>query len=206
MEPGRPARAAFAPAGGISKLAAFLEQHQALFAASTPARARVALLCSEATWKLGSVEGKGQDPEPAQCADGRRCPDRRLDGLRRRRAERGYSGRDRFAERPGQAYAVLILPGCTALEDASLPALRAYVEQGGTLLADGLCGYKEPGGWLRDPAANPLNELFGAALADIQALPDGQSGATLGDLSLPVWFLQAALQPHEGTGVLALLR
>jgi len=101
-----------------------------------------------------------------------------------------------------QGYPALILPGCTALEEASLPALRAYVEAGGALLADGLCGYKEPDGYLRDVASQPLNSLFQAAVNDIQAVPAAQAAA-LDVPGLPVWFLKVALEPGPAGRVLA---
>jgi beta-galactosidase len=100
-------------------------------------------------------------------------------------------------------YPVLILPGCTALEDASLPALQAYVENGGTLLADGLCGYKDPNGWVRPAAYHPLNALFHASLADIQALPGNKTTVSLGGLDLPVWFLKVVLEPESAARCLA---
>ncbi len=147
----------------ISEIAALLDKHQSTFSASIPARAPVALLYSEATWKLGCVEGQGQDPEDPRnmlmgadalvgawmaCADA---------GL-------GVDIMDEIDLQHGLAndYPLLILPGCTALEDASLPALKTYVENGGTLLADGLCGYKSPTGWVRSAVQNPLNAVFRA--------------------------------------------
>ncbi len=156
----------------VSKVAAFLKTHQAVFAASRPVRARVALLYSEATWKLARVEGQGTDPlNPRNSTMGADA----LVGAWMACADAGVSVEflDEIDLQNGlaQAYPVLILPGCTALEDASLPALRAYVEAGGALLADGLVGYKDPGGWLRDPALGPLNDLFQCAVGDILAVP-----------------------------------
>jgi hypothetical protein len=102
-----------------------------------------------------------------------------------------------------QGYPLLILPGCTALEDASLPALQAYVAGGGGLLADGLCGYKDPNGWVRTVPQNPLNAVFHASVADIQAVPENKTSSTLGDLKLPVWWLKVVLELENGTHCLA---
>jgi beta-galactosidase len=102
-----------------------------------------------------------------------------------------------------KGYPLLILPGCTALEDASLPAMQSYVEGGGSLLADGLCGYKDPDGWVRTVAQNPLNSLFHASLADIQAVPENKTTVTLGELNLPVWWLKVILESEKGTRCLA---
>lgn len=188
----------------VSEIAAFLERHQVTFAASQPVRAPVALLFSEATWKLGNVEGQGQDPEyPRNALMGADA----LTGAWMACADAGLSVDvlDEIDLQNGlaSAYPILIVPGCTALENTSLPALQAYVAQGGTLLADGLCGYKEPGGWLREVATNPLNNLFGVSMADIQAVPECKSGATLGELPLPVWFLKVALETQPEVQVLA---
>jgi hypothetical protein len=188
----------------VSQIAALLKTHQAVFAASRPARARVALLYSEATWKLGSVEGQGSDPAyprnnhmgaDALVGAWMACADAGLsvDILDETDLQNGLA----------QGYPALILPGCTALEEASLPALRAYVERGGALLADGLCGYKHPDGWLRDVGNHPLNGLFQAAVNDIQAVPEAQTATTLESPSLPVWFLKVALEPAPGGRVLA---
>jgi beta-galactosidase len=188
----------------ISKIAAFLEQHQAIFAASRPSRAPVALLFSEATWKLGNVEGRGQAPEdPRNCLMGADA----LTGAWMACVDAGLSvdilDETDLQHGLAQGYSVLIAPGCTALEEASLSALQTYVEGGGVLLADGLCGYKDPWGWLRDPAHNPVNALFGASVADIQAVPALNTAVTLGAVRLPVWFLKVVLEPQEGVQVLA---
>ena len=188
----------------VSQIAAFLKTHQATFAASRPARARVALLYSEATWKLGSVEGKGSDPAyPRNTHMGADA----LVGAWMACADAGLSvdilDETDLQNSLAQGYPALILPGCTALEEASLPALRAYVEDGGALLADGLCGYKHPDGWLRDVGNHPLNSLFQAAVSDIQAVPEAQTATTLEGPCLPVWFLKVILEPGPGGRVLA---
>lgn len=180
----------------IARLAAFLHSHQAVFARSRPSRASLAILFSEATFKLGSIEGHGADPlNPRTTHMG---PDA-LVGAWMACADAGLSVDfiDEIDLQNGlaQDYPALILPGCTALEDASLPALRAYVEAGGALLADGLCGYKDPHGWLRPPGGNPLDQLFQAAIADIQAVPASQVAWLQGQAALPVWFLKVALEP-----------
>ena len=188
----------------VSQIAAFLKTHQATFAASHPPRAQVALLYSEATWKLGSVEGQGRDP--AYPRNNHMGADA-LVGAWMSCADAGLSVDilDEIDLQNGlaQGYPAFLLPGCTALEEASLPALRTYVEAGGALLADGLCGYKDPDGWLRDVSRHPLNGLFQAAVGDIQAVPEAQTTTTLEDLSLPVWFLKVALEPGPGGQVLA---
>jgi beta-galactosidase len=188
----------------VSRIAALLDKHQSTFSLSQPGRAPTALLFSEATWKLGSLEGQGLDPElPRNLQMGAdaladawmACADAGLsvDFLDEIDLQQGLANQ----------YPVLILPGCTALEDASLPALQAYVENGGTLLADGLCGYKDPNGWVRPPARNPLNELFHASVADIQAVPENRTTTTLGGLNLPVWFLKIVLEPESPANLLA---
>jgi beta-galactosidase len=188
----------------VSSIAAFLHQHRGTFALSQPARARIALLFSEATWKLGSLEGQGLDPElPRNKQMGADA----LAGAWMACADAGHSVDilDEMDLQNGLAleYPLLILPGCTALEDASLPALQAYVENGGTLLADGLCGYKDRNGWLRLPAQNPLNALFHTSLADIQAVPEEKTTTTLGGLDLPVWFLKLVMEPAADARCLA---
>jgi beta-galactosidase len=188
----------------VSKIAALLDKHRSTFSLSQPARVPVALLFSEATWKLGSLEGQGLDPEAPR---NRQMGADALAGAWMACADAGLSVDilDEIDLQHGLAkdYPLLILPGCTALEDASLPALQAYVENGGCLLADGLCGYKDPNGWLRSAAKNPLNALFHASVADIQALPENKTSTTLGRLNLPVWFLKVVLEPESSASCLA---
>jgi len=153
---------------------------------------------------LGNVEGQTQDPEyPRNMLMATDA----FTGAWMACADAGISVDviDEVDLQNGAAssYKLLIVPGCTALEDASLPALQTYVETGGTLLADGLCGYKTPDGWLRDAASNPLNALFGASVADIQAVPELKTTITTGMLRLPVWFLKVVLEAVKDTSVLA---
>ena len=190
----------------VSQIAAFLKTHQATFAASRPARAQVALLYSEATWKLGSVEGQGSDP--AYPRNNHMGADA-LVGAWMACADAGLSVDilDEIDLQDGlaQGYPALILPGCTALEEASLPALRAYVEAGGALLADGLCGYKDPDGWLRD-GIHPNGRSTACSrppwaisrLCPKRRPPPPRMGRVL-----PVWFLKVALEPGPGGRVLA---
>jgi len=188
----------------ISEIAALLNKHEAVFTASKPARASTAILFSEASWMLGNVEGQTQDPEVPRnvlmAADA-------FTGAWMACADAGISvdviDEVDLQNGAADAFKLLIVPGCTALEDATLPALKTYVKAGGTLLADGLCGYKTPDGWLRDAAANPLNGVFGASVADIQAVPELKTTITTGMLHLPVWFLKVVLEATKDTSVLA---
>ncbi len=188
----------------VSRIAALLDQHQSTFSLSQPASASVALLFSEATWKLTSLEGQGLDPENPRNVQGgadalagawMACTDAGLsvDILDETDLQAGLA----------QGYSLLILPGCTSLEDASLAALQTYVKDGGSLLADGLCGYKDPNGWVRKVAQNPLNTLFHASVSDIQAVPENKTTSSLGELTLPVWWLKLILEPENGTRCLA---
>ena len=188
----------------ISEIAAFLNKHEELFKTSTPARASTAILFSEASWMIGNVEGQTQDPESPRnllmATDA-------FTGAWMACVDAGISVDviDEVDLQNGAAkgYPLLIVPGCTALEEDSLPALQKYVKAGGTLFADGLCGYKTPDGWLRDGAANPLNALFGASVADIQGVPELKTTITTGMLRLPVWFLKVVLEAAKDTSVLA---
>jgi hypothetical protein len=54
---------------------------------------------------------------------------------------------------------VLVLPFATCLSDAHVAAIRAFVEQGGGLVADGRAGLLTGNGVIRDQ--RPLDELFG---------------------------------------------
>ena len=64
-------------------------------------------------------------------------------------------------------YRVLYLPYCYALSRESVAAIRAFVEQGGTLWADGLVAWKDEEGATRRLPPGPLADVFGFTLEDI---------------------------------------
>ncbi len=68
-------------------------------------------------------------------------------------------------------YAVLYLPHCYALDDATLAALRRYVAEGGTLWADGLTAWKDDYGNVRPEMPGGLIDVFGVKVDDIEVIP-----------------------------------
>ena len=85
---------------------------------------------------------------------------------------------DLASEGAAARYRVLFVPGCLALSDGQVAALRRYVEGGGTLVADLLPGAADEHGRLLP--AGRLNDLFGLrAPAGIPATEGRQAVLTL---------------------------
>ncbi len=68
-------------------------------------------------------------------------------------------------------YAVLYLPHCYALDNATVAALRRYVAEGGTLWADGLTAWKDEYSTVRPEMPGGLVDVFGVKVDDIEVIP-----------------------------------
>ena len=64
-------------------------------------------------------------------------------------------------------YPVLYAPVASALDDAGISALKDYVQQGGTLWADGLTAWKNERGRIRPTIPGGLTDVFGVEASDI---------------------------------------
>jgi beta-galactosidase len=183
----------------VARVAALLEQYQTLFEASHRPSAQVAILYSEASWRLGRLEGQGINPfDPRNIEMGADA----LIGAYLLCTDLGvavdFVDEKTIQEAQALAYECLIVPGCTALEDKTLLALQTFVNKGGTLIADGLCGYKTSEGVIRKDASETL--LFGTQIEDIQALHKTDVSVQGNDgLDLPLWFLKIKLRPATST-------
>lgn len=189
----------------VTKVARLLERHSLLFASAKLPKARVAILYSEASWQLGQLEGNGTTPtnprNEKMSADALvgaylACTDLGL----------GVDFVDEVDLQAGKAapYSALLLPGCTVLETASLTALKTYLESGGQLIADGLCGYKDENGVVRSVQDQTLNKIFGAVVEDIEAVAETNNQfVEINSHKLPLWFLKVRLLADSNTHILA---
>ena len=157
-----------------AEVAGILKEHSALFATARPPRPDVWILHSEHTGALGLIEGSGafgvDNPRNPQMASDALC------GAYLMCADLGLNAQlideSRLARSEFPAGSVLLLPGVTALDIDTCRVLETFVRSGGTLIADGLVGYKEKNGAISLENRAVTDALFGAALVDIRAAVD----------------------------------
>ncbi|MGI6200720.1 MAG: beta-galactosidase [Christensenellales bacterium] len=81
------------------------------------------------------------------------------------------------ADRDGDlsAYQVIFYPGAALMDETRAARLRAYVEQGGTLVLSARCGYKDLQGHCpMAPMPGPLASLAGGTVAEFTRIAAGQ--------------------------------
>jgi beta-galactosidase len=75
-------------------------------------------------------------------------------------------------------YQIVFFPHAHLLIDSDLPALQAYVEQGGTLVFGCWSGYRDRNHWCYDAAGKAFYEnLVGARVADFSVVTPGETSA-----------------------------
>jgi len=184
-----------------------LRRHQELFSDARPRRPDIWLLCSESSFALGLVEGKGyatDDPRNEQMnADAvagayLMCADLGL--------EIGFIDEQTLRSSGLPAGAVLLAPSCTALADQTVAAMKKLVETGGTLIADGLIGFKDPDGFISPDNKQALDDIFGAELADAGGMDVPFTLPLAGRRSrLDGWFTRCAMANVRRAKVLGTL-
>jgi beta-galactosidase len=187
-----------------TEIAGLLERHRDLFATSRPRRPDVWLLYSEPSWMLGEIEGRGDDrfdprnremAADALCGAYLMCADLGLDI--------GFINEDRLTSGALPGDAILIAPGATALHHRTCLSLSRFIEGGGKLIADGLCGMKDPDGRVAVEGSILLAEALGCMVDDIQSRADPITVmSTGGEALLNGWFFQCQLHAAPETGVL----
>ena len=102
-------------------------------------------------------------------------------------------------------YSVLYLPYSYALDDQAVQALRDYVQNGGTLWADGLPAWKNEYGEMRPRIPGGLGDVFGADASDIDPVEKPYSVTAANEQGGELWKLplvmkggQVLLRDREG--------
>ena len=198
-----------------STVAAFLKRNSGLFLGCAPRPPDVWILWSEASQSLALVEGSGDNvsnPRNRQMAADAGCGaylmsrDLGLNagfvtemdlqaaaaGLQTPRAMRFLSG--------GK---ILLVPGATALDHGTLRALETLTASGWMIVADGLVGWKTPGGSLSDKESRRrLNDLFGSAVHDFQPVGGKSPTCRHEDGEFAAWFIRVlwSQPPKDASG------
>jgi hypothetical protein len=174
---------------------------QALLSSAKPPSAKVKILYSEASMLLSNVEARGSE-ELGNPRNREKAADA-LAGAYALFSDLGFEADfiDERLLREGGSWRdgteLLVLPGCVALEHSSLPALNEFLSSGGSLVADGLCGWKTPDAFIARGASPALGEIFGSALADIESLERPERYAFEGQ-GHEGFFTRVALEPQGG--------
>lgn len=141
-----------------------LEKHSEFFLAAKPVPAQTAILYNRETLLLYAVDGWRRPADEAMsslmgCYKALHRRHVAVDFIETSELEAGAAGR----------YRTLYLPYSYALSAKSCEALRAYVQKGGTIWADGLIAWKDEQGRSFKLPPGPLSDVFGFTLEDIDA-------------------------------------
>ena len=141
-----------------------LKQHEDFFGAAAPVRAASAILYDRDAMLLYAVDGwRRPTDEITHSLMG--C----YKALHRKHVPVDFVDVSELEAGKANEYRVLYLPYCYALSAKSAAAIRAFVQQGGTVWADGLVGWKDEEGATTQLPPGPLSDVFGFTLEDIQA-------------------------------------
>lgn len=160
------------------EVARIIRRHEDFFASAEPLPAASAILYDRDAMLLYAVDGWRRPADEIThslmgCYKALHRKHLPVDFIDASELESGKAGK----------YRVLYLPYCYALSAKSAAAIRAFVEQGGTVWADGLVAWKDEEGKTRQLPPGPLSDVFGFTLEDIQpegdpfALADGNDNA-----------------------------
>jgi hypothetical protein len=136
----------------LSGPASFLHQAE-------PLPARVAILYSRPAQMLGAIDGGGDRVILSMLGCHRALCERQIpvDFITEEDVKLGAAKR----------FAVLYLPNTYVLDDPVVAALRRYVAEGGILWADGLAGWKDDRGYVRQDIPGGLTDVFGVKVEDM---------------------------------------
>lgn len=187
-----------------TEVAKILEQNQALFDGVRAPAPDVWLLYSESTMRLNMLEGTGTDVQnprnvhmgaDALCGAYLMCSDLGL--------QVGFINEAKLAAGRLPKGSTLILPGVTALPEAACAAVERHACAGGTVIADFLCGMKDPWGNLSGANATMLSGVFGCEVADIQAdIRRDTYSIQAREQTVEGWFARCLLLPQKGAEAL----
>ncbi len=94
-------------------------------------------------------------------------------------------------------YRVLYLPYCYALDDQAVQAIRDYVQNGGTLWADGLPAWKNEYGEVRPRIPGALGDVFGADASDVYPVAEPYSVTAANEQAGELWNLPLQMKGGE---------
>jgi beta-galactosidase len=162
-------------------------------AQANPAAARVGILYNPEAFSLIEMDGRTQAAskradEPLWSLEGT------YSALHRAHIPIDFVHLEELKSGAAQRYRVLYLPYCYALDDQAVQALHNYVQNGGTVWADGLPGWKNEYGELRSSIPGGLGDMFGAEADDVYPVEKSYSVTTSNEQGGELWKLPLELK------------
>jgi beta-galactosidase GanA len=162
-------------------------------AQAKPAAARVGILYNPEAFSLIEIDGRTQAvskraDEPLWSLEGT------YSALHRAHIPIDFVHLEELKSGAAQRYRVLYLPYCYALDDQAVQALHNYVQNGGTVWADGLPGWKNEYGELRSSIPGGLGDMFGAEADDVYPVEKSYSVTTSNEQGGELWKLPLELK------------
>lgn len=155
----------------VTRFAEMIEKNRALFDASSPCAPDVFILYSDSTMRLNMIETRFLTSDVVRNRNNGKFS---VLGAYTAVCDIGLSpaliSEEQLVNSEIPDGSVLILPDTYALETGTTDAVLKFVRNGGTVIADGLCGMKTPDGRISKENLAVAEELFGAAVADISAV------------------------------------
>jgi beta-galactosidase len=187
-----------------SEVAKILAENKELFDATKPKEPDVWILYSENSWALGLMEGSSDDvanPRNRQmnadalCGAYLICADLGLDV--------GFIDEERFIINGLKEDTILILPGTISLATETGEALEKFVRNGGTFIADGLCGMKDVNGYISGENKETVDRIFGNILIDVEAAgSEFDIDLTERNEKLVGWFIKCSFAENPSENVI----
>jgi beta-galactosidase len=168
-------------------------------AEATPQQPTTAILYNQETLLLIEIDGRPQKRTREAVWALMGC----YKALRRKHVPVSFIDIDQLRAGAASAYEVLYAPYCYAIDDRAVMMLRQFVENGGTLWADGLVAWKDEYGVIRPSLPGGLSDVFGwtSYVADVDPVDEPYSVTEANDEGGELW--KIPLQLH---GAVALLK
>ncbi|MEJ2010001.1 MAG: beta-galactosidase [Acidobacteriota bacterium] len=161
-------------------------------AEATPQPPKTAILYNRETLVLLEIDGHTQQRTREAVLSLMGC----YEALRRKHVPVTFIDIDELVSGKASQYEVLYLPYSYAMDDRAAPALREFVQKGGTLWADGLVGWKNEYGVIRPDLPGGLGDVFGwnSYVAEIDPVEEPYSVTEANEQAGELWRIPLKLQ------------
>jgi beta-galactosidase GanA len=157
-----------------------------------PQRPKAAILYNRQSLLLVEIDGQTQHRTHEAALSLMGCHK----ALRRKHVPTAFLDIDQLKSGKASGYDVLYLPYCYSIDDGGVEALKDFVQNGGTLWADGLVGWKNEYGDIRPDLPGGLSEVFGwtSYVAGVEPVEEPYSVTGAGELGGELWKIRLQLQ------------
>ena len=156
----------------------------------TPQQSKVAILYNRQTLLLNDLDGRASDGSKKDALLSLWGCHRALQASH---IPADFLDIEELRSDAAAGYDVLYLPHCYAMDREAAAAIRRYVEQGGTVWADGLLAWKDEYGQVAPKVPGELTDVFGFQMHDIDPVERPFSLSEKGDNGGELWRLRLTL-------------